>query len=270
MRSDWVRTFAAPGRHRMRLVCFPHAGGAATAYVRLARELHPDVHVLAVQYPGREDRVGEPSLTDVAHLAEAVADELVADERATDEQADRAGPYALFGHSLGALIAYETARRLVNRSVEPPKRLFLSGRGAPLVSGGGNALPALDDAGLRAHMVRLGGTDAAVLNHPDLAPLVLNAMRADYRAAQTYTWSPGPPLDIPTTVLIGADDDLVTAEHAAEWRHFTTARCDLRVLPGGHFYLDAQVAEVSRVIDLLSRSDVAPDQDGTPSRALRG
>ncbi|MFE2556339.1 thioesterase II family protein [Streptomyces sp. NPDC059352] len=241
MDIEWLRRFGAAQEDTgqgVRLVCFPHAGGAVSAYVPLSRVLSPVVDVVAVQYPGRQDRYRETPVESVTRLAELVADALEPEE---------GRPYAFFGHSMGALVAYETARRLAARSAPGPLRLFLSGRGAP-----GLRPEAADrmtgDADVIEAIRRLGGTGVRVLDDPDVMEMAMPALRADYRAIGSYGWEPGPSLDCPFTVLVGDADPVVPVARAAEWSGFTSADTDVRVFPGGHFYLDGCMEEIGDVV----------------------
>jgi surfactin synthase thioesterase subunit len=244
MGSEWFRGFAPPGgehgrgRAGVRLFCFPHAGGSASAFRLLAQELAGSVEVLAAQYPGRQDRLREEPVTDLGRLADALA-------RAALDQA--AGPCAFFGHSMGAVLAYETARRIEEWGLSGPVHLFLSGRGAPATT------PSVHDrlrtdADIIAAVRRLGGTASAVLEDSDLRAMVIPALRADYRALGSYTWVPGEPLRVPVTVLVGDADPVVTVAQADDWRNFTTAPARTLVFPGGHFYLDGQTAGVAKAV----------------------
>ncbi|MGA5559343.1 thioesterase II family protein [Streptomyces lavendulocolor] len=236
-----------PAPAALRLYCFPHAGGSAGAYTALARELAAPgrpgtplgrVAVAAAQYPGRQDRYRERPWEDVG----AVADVLAAEIRARGEH-----PYALFGHSMGAVVAYETARRLRRSPGPGPARLFVSGRDAP--STGPVATDDVrDDEALLAHVRRLGGTGGRVLDEPELLAMALPALRADYRALRSYTWAPGEPLDCPLTVLVGDADPLVTDAGAAAWRGLTASTTTIRLLRGGHFCLDDHVREVAELV----------------------
>lgn len=239
MGSDWFRRYGQAPQDGPRLVCFPHAGGAASAFVPLSRTLAPAVDVVAVQYPGRQDRHQEPPVDDIARLADRLAEEMSA--------LDDHRPFAFLGHSMGAVLAYETARRLEQRSAPGPERLFLSGRGAP------TAVPSphdqvRTDAHVLAAIRRLGGTTGGVFQDPDLLAMVMPALRADYRAIGAYAWTPGAPLNVPFTVLIGDNDPVVTVEEAADWRGFSAARTDVHVFSGGHFYLDHHIREVADLV----------------------
>jgi surfactin synthase thioesterase subunit len=227
-RRGYVRRFHAADDPAVRLACFPHAGGSASYYFPVSRTLCGPVEVLAMQYPGRLDRLAEPHIGDVCELAEGIADDLSA-------WYDR--PLALFGHSLGATVAFEVARLLQSRGTGP-LALFVSGCQAPSRQRRDERVHLADDAHLMAVLERLGGTDPAVLADEDLARALLPTIRSDYRAAETYRYRPGAPLRCPITVLNGDRDPQVSAEDATAWVQHTTARCRLRWYPGGHFYLN--------------------------------
>ncbi|WP_282697073.1 alpha/beta fold hydrolase [Streptomyces sp. CC208A] len=245
MKSEWFRCYVPASENAARLICFPHAGGAASAYVTLARALAPDIEVVSVQYPGRQDRRREPAVTDLRLLAGLVTEAIGEPDR----------PYALFGHSMGAIVAHETARLLARRPVPAPLRLFLSGRGAP--SPLRREAGPRDDAALLTEIRRLGGTDSALLDDPELLELAMPVLRADYAALGRYHWTGGPPLASPLSVLIGADDPLVTVGQAAAWREHTTASFELKVFPGGHFYLGDATDEVADVVSSALTARVA-------------
>jgi pyochelin biosynthetic protein PchC len=235
----WIRRFHPYDTGTVRLICFPHAGGAATYYRPLALDVAPGVEVLAVQYPGRQDRRGEAHLATIADLAEGVLTALTG-------WTDRS--YAFFGHSLGAIIAFEVARRLERRTGVGPAWLFASGRRAPASRRPATAVHRLSDAGLLAELRRVGGTDPRVLDDEELAALILSTARADYRAIETYTYEPGVPLVCPITALLGDRDPQCTAEEAAIWTSHTTGPFDLRTYPGDHFYLDAHRPAIAQVV----------------------
>ncbi|AZQ72791.1 thioesterase [Streptomyces luteoverticillatus] len=239
MGSDWFRRYGQAPQDGPRLVCFPHAGGAASAFVPLSRTLAPAVDVVAVQYPGRQDRHQEPPVDDIARLADRLAEEMSA--------LDDRRPFAFLGHSMGAVLAYETARRLEQRSAPGPERLFLSGRGAPTAAPSPHD-QVRTDAHVLSAIRRLGGTTGGVFQDPDLLAMVMPALRADYRAIGAYAWTPGAPLNVPFTVLIGDNDPVVTVEEASDWRGFSAARTDVHVFSGGHFYLDHHTREVADLV----------------------
>ncbi|MDA0566296.1 alpha/beta fold hydrolase [Streptomonospora sp. S1-112] len=242
---SWLRRFRPRPEARIRLVCLPHAGGGANAYRAWAALLPPGVELVAVQPPGREDRMGEDPADDMAEAVAAVAEELA-------PLLDR--PYALFGHSMGSAVAFELARRLRGMGLPEPDRLYASGRRAPADAPPGTVHLASDDA-IAAELARLGGTDPQVLAEPGLREAVLACVRADYRLIERYRPFAGAPLSCPVSVFLGAADPEVDAGRARLWSQTTTGRVDVRVFPGDHFYLGPRRAEV--VAELVRRLDPA-------------
>jgi pyochelin biosynthetic protein PchC len=244
----WIRRFHRSPSAKARLMVLPHAGGAASYYFPMSRDLAPDVEVLSVQYPGRQDRRAEPFVETVADLADAIADLI------TDSADPGDPPLAIFGHSMGASVGFEVAVRLRAAGIRPAC-LIASGRRAPSAFRD-ERNHERDDAGLLEEIRALDGTQGGLLTDPDIIAMVLPAIRADYRAAELYRVTPGTaPLDIPIHVLIGASDPKVTRAEADLWADHTTAACSVEEFPGGHFYLaEQQTAVAKRVADLVTRS----------------
>lgn len=238
----WFRGNRPAAQGAPRLLCLPHAGGAAGWYTPLATTLAPRVRMLAAQYPGRQDRHAEPCAQSIDELADRIFQVLDAEDGPADEPTST----ALFGHSMGGLVAFELARRL-EAAGRPPAVLIVSGRRAPSTHRP-NALPQ-DDEGLIDRLTSLGGTDATLLEYPEVLELILPALRADYRAVGDYSRSDGAPLSCPIVAMIGDRDPEVTLAEAEAWAPETSAGFDLRIYPGGHFYLADQAAEVTAAIE---------------------
>lgn len=220
------------------LVCYPHAGGSASAYVGLARELAPGFEVVAVQYPGRQERRREQLIDDLGELTRAVV-------KALEPVLHR--PVALFGHSMGALLAFETARMLDVERRRTVDHLFVSGRRAPTIRGE-RLVHALSDQMLISELRLAGGTPASWLRDPELVSMVLPVVRSDYRAVETYEYLPSVPVEVDTSILVGDTDPYTTIGEAGMWKCLVAGETKLHVLPGGHFYIDSNKAEVARVI----------------------
>ncbi|MFT7834581.1 alpha/beta fold hydrolase [Saccharothrix sp. BKS2] len=239
----WLRRFRPTAGAPLRLVCFPHAGGSASYFVPVAQAHAPGVDVLAVQYPGRQDRRAEPTVGSIAELADSLVPELLA---WTDV------PFAFFGHSMGATLAFEVARRLEDRGVTP-LRLFASARRGPTTHRG-ERLHLQGDRVLMEELRSLGGTDLRAMDE-EILGMVLPALRADYRAVETYEYVPGPPLRAPITALIGDADPKVVEAEARTWAEHTSGGFELEVFRGGHFYLADHAEAVNALIaDRLRRA----------------
>lgn len=225
--GQWIRRFHPAPESPTRLVLLPHAGGSASFFFPFSKALSADTDVLCVQYPGRQDRLAEPCIDDLVELADEVFTALL-------PWLDR--PIVLCGHSLGATVGFEVARRMEHDKGLVPRSLVVSGRRAPAdVRDGG--VHRRDDDGILAELMTLSGTDTRVLNSPELRRMILPAMRADYRAGETYVYSPGPPLSCPIIALIGDADPKVSVADARGWAGYTTGPFELEVFSGGHFYL---------------------------------
>jgi surfactin synthase thioesterase subunit len=199
-------------------MCFPHAGGSASAYLRLARSLAPGIEVLAVQYPGRQDRRAEPCPDSI----EGLTDDLFA---AVRHRVDAST--ALFGHSMGAVLAFELARRLERDAGVRCSRFR------------DDSAPAASDASMLAEMRTLGGTDLRVLQDEELLIAALPALRADYRAIGAYRAADDAVVGCPVTVLVGDADPRTSLDDARAWSAHTTAESEVLTFSGGHFFLDA-------------------------------
>ncbi|MFH8387747.1 thioesterase II family protein [Kitasatospora sp. NPDC018058] len=234
----WIRRYHPSSASEVRVVCFPHAGGSASSYYWLSAALPSTVEMLGIQYPGRQDRRFEPPVEDAEALVGLVLDELRA-------WSDR--PLVLFGHSMGALLAFEVARRLEALPGREPLGLVVSGRAAPAARRGDRSLPMTDDA-ILAELRTLSGTDPSVLDDAELRELVVSVMRTDYRVVSGYTYRPGPALRCPVAVLTGEDDPRVTEEEAAAWQVHTSGEFSLRSFPGGHFYFGDRPREVAAAL----------------------
>lgn len=234
--TRWLRYFHPAPHSAFQVICFPHAGGSASYYRPLSAALTPTVELVTVQYPGRQDRHRDPLPADLPSLAAAVAAELGPPD---------GRPRAFFGHSMGAVVAFETARLLGASAA--PVTLFASGRRAPSCHRD-EAKHLLSDAELAREVVALGGTEAGVLRDPELRELVLPVVRADYRLVETYRYDGGAPLGVPIVTLTGDGDPQVTEEEADAWRRHTTAEWTLRTFSGGHFFVGERPEDIAKTI----------------------
>jgi surfactin synthase thioesterase subunit len=225
---DAVR-WPSRSRARIRLFCLPHAGGGAASYFAWARRLAPEIEVVSVRYPGRETRHREPPARRMAQIVPAIAD-AICDEAET-------GPYAVFGHSYGALAAFEVCRELAGRGAPAPARLLVSGRPAPHLQPRLSPVHDAGDAKLLARLRQMGGTPPEILADAGLMAGLLPTLRADLEAAETYLLHPGPALDTPISVF-GGDQDLYTKPSDLwAWAQYTRSGHRVRIYRGRHFFL---------------------------------
>ncbi|WP_158899999.1 thioesterase II family protein [Burkholderia sp. L27(2015)] len=215
---------------RLRLYCFSYAGGSAADFMPWQSALAPDIEVCAIQLPGRGARLDEPTVASMAQLLETLAPVIARD----GEQ-----PFAFFGHSLGALVAFEVARYAMHRSLPQPSRLLVSGCAAPQRYHSLEQLHRLSDDGLVDALRRLNGTPAELLEHRELMELILPALRADLTLAETYAYRPGPSLPVPITVLSGTLDLHTQLEPVDAWHEQTCVECRTYAFEGDHFFIKA-------------------------------
>lgn len=234
----WCRRYRPARSATARLVCLAHAGGSATFFLPVAAALSPGVDVVAIQYPGRQDRRNERPIDDIAVLA----DRIHAILRRQPEM-----PLTLFGHSMGAVIGFEVTRRL-EATGHGPVRLVASGRRAPSTYRN-ETVHLRDDAGILAEIRNMAGTASSVLGDEEMMRAVLPALRADYRAAETYTCPPEITVGCPITVMTGDNDPKTTPDEAKAWAQQTTGSFDLHVFAGGHFFLTDHADAIIKILD---------------------
>lgn len=250
-RSPWlIPPEAGPGA-RVQLFCFPYAGGGGWVF-RTWRGEVPGVDVRAVELPGRGTRARETPLTNLPALVEQVAEAI---------QACAGGPFAFFGHSMGALIAFEVARALRREGGIEPVHLFVSGREAPHVAGADPSFHALPDDELLQVLRDLKGTPDEVLENADLMQMLLPLLRADFALVESYRYSVEAPLRCAITAYGGTVDATVRIERLEAWRDQTTAPFTVRMIEGDHFFLHDAASSLLRGI----AHDLAPSTSAFPS-----
>jgi len=229
---------------RVRLICFPYAGVGASAYRLWSRELPPEVEIAAVQPPGRESRFGEPPYRRIDRLAEDVLEPLL-------PFLDR--PFAVFGHSMGAMVATEFVAALARRGGPAPMHLFVSARRALQLPETDSPLNGLSDEEFIAEIQRrYGGIPAEVLRDRELLQLLLPGLRADIEAIEAYSMSSGLRIRCPLSVFGGTNDSRATRAQLEAWRELADREPAVRMFEGDHFYLTGQrqalIAEIARTL----------------------
>lgn len=233
----WCRRFRPAPNASSRLVCLPHAGGSASFFFPVSTALTPGVDVIAIQYPGRQDRGAETPIGDMAVLADRVHDVL---------RRQSGMPLTILGHSMGALLGFEVTRRL-EADGHGPVRLYASGRRGPATCRD-EKTHLRDDAGLIDEVRQLSGTASALLGDDEVMRAALPALRADYRANETYRCAPDVKVNCPISVLTGRDDPKTTLDEANAWALHTSRTFDLHVFEGGHFFLSDQPGAINALL----------------------
>ncbi len=239
----------------LRIFCFPYAGAGAAIFRSWVKDLPETVELCPVQLPGRETRAKEPACSSIGPLVEMFSRELVP---------FFAIPYAFFGYSMGALIAFEVARALRQRQVAGPSRLFLAARRGPRLPGL-SSTSALTDKEFVEELKSIGGTPREILYSPELLEMILPTLRADFSLCESYAYSPGTALECPLSIFGGQEDADVSHESLAAWAAETNSSCKVKLFPGGHFFMHAHQRDLleSMLEDLpisksLSTSSASP------------
>jgi medium-chain acyl-[acyl-carrier-protein] hydrolase len=232
---------AGKSQVRACVYCLPHAGGTAGIFRSWQELLRPDIEIRAVGYPGHGNLLGEPLFDTIEQVAMAVADAVTAGPCV---------PYALFGHSMGSLVAFETCHVLAARRAAMPRLLIASGHRAPRVPRSAPPMHKAPDAEFVAHLRELGATPAEVLSSSDLLELMLPILRADFHACETYRPHDRPLLHINIAAYGGLGDADTSRDGLLAWQDETTGECVVRMFPGGHFFVSDCP---DRVVAMLER-----------------
>jgi len=241
MKNIWLPRFEIDPFVRLRLFCVAYAGGGSSVFRGWDGCLPSSVQLCPVQLPGRESRLADPPYTRLPLLLPALADGL---SPALDK------PFALFGHSMGALVAFEFARYLRRNRMPEPTRLFVSGHRAPHLPYPRPYVHQLSDDRLLDELRRFRGTPEALLENAELMELILPAIRADFAICETYDYLAESPLEVSITAFGGLDDSDASPDDLSLWHTQTRARFRLRLFPGSHFFLHTAQASL---LDVLSR-----------------
>lgn len=229
-RSDaWIVRRAPRTSPRLRLFCFPYAGGSAQIYWTWSSVLPADIEICAIQLPGRERRFREAPFRRVEAAVDALAGTI-------STYLDT--PFAMFGHSMGAVLAFETTRRLAAEFGRAADRLIVSGHRAPHLRSRRTPIHSLPDDSFIEKVRALNGTPAEVFDNAELVELILPMLKADFEMVETYSELAGPRLTCPLLAMGGNADADVTPAEIDAWHSATTGQFRSVVLEGGHFYIN--------------------------------
>jgi medium-chain acyl-[acyl-carrier-protein] hydrolase len=237
--TSWFQRSRNDLESRLRLFCFPYAGGGAAIFRKWSRELGPEIAVTPALLPGREARVPEPLCTRLESVIEPLTRQIA-------PYLDR--PFAFFGHSMGGLLAYELTRRVRAEHGVEPDHLFISAKEAPQLTEKDQRRHELPEPEFLAMLQSLNGTPREVLAHAELREIFVPLMRADFAVCDTYSYVPDLPLQCPITVLGGTQDEQVSPGQLEGWAEQTTGEFQLKMLTGDHFFINHAQLDVLDVV----------------------
>lgn len=244
----WVGCPRPNPASRLRLFCFPYAGGGASVYSAWWRELPAHTELCAIKLPGREARLGEPPFERLTALVQALA-------TALDGWLTK--PFAFYGHSMGALVSFELARELRRRGAPPPRHLFVAARRAPHLPAS-EPVNGLPEGEFLAWLRRIGGTPEEVLRDPELLGLFMPVLRADVAVNEAEPFVAGAPLDCPISAFGGVDDERAAPADLEAWGQHTRGPFRIEMFPGGHFFLrtarEPLLRSISATLDGIERA----------------
>ncbi len=231
----------------IKLFCFPYAGGSSGVFSNWKQYLHAGIELVPVELAGRGKRIHEPLYKDISEVVNDVFQLMKADIAY--------GPYALFGHSMGCMIAYDLMEKIRNSNLHRPLHLFFSGRGAPhLKREDEKKYHLMNDKDFKRAIIELGGTPLEFFEHPELLELFIPLLKNDFKIAETGIEKREiHPLDESITIFLGKEDDL-TAEQCDGWKRHTKKLCSIHYFQGGHFFLHKQTQKMVTLIDHILRN----------------
>ena len=243
--NSWLQHWQPRPQARLRLFCFPYAGGSASLFRTWSEALPPEVEVCPVQLPGRENRLMEPAFSHMQPLIASLAQALL-------PLLDM--PYAFFGHSMGGLISFEFTQHLYREGHEGPVHLFVSGRSAPHILDPDPPISHLPEAEFIEELRKLQGTPEEVLQNNELLELLLPLLRADFCLCETYRPTPGKPLPCPITAFGGLQDDEAPRETVLAWKTYTHNTFKTHFFMSGHFFIRTEQSALLQALtpDLLN------------------
>ncbi|MGW0880276.1 thioesterase II family protein [Streptomyces sp. NPDC002671] len=252
MNNPWFGRWVPQEHAAYRLFCLPYAGGSAAAYREWHAHAPEHIQICPLELPGRGGRFGEAPISRLRPLVDGLAD-------AVEPFLDR--PFAVFGHSMGSLLAFELTRTLLRRGRPLPAHLFVSGRSAPDTPSYRPPIHDAPDEDVMEQLRTLGGTPQEVLDDAELMELMLPTLRADFSVLENYEYLDGPALPVPLTVFGGTADALVNPARLHGWRRQSSSGSRLRMLPGGHFFVHTATRTI---MEEIARTLPAPQPVGTP------
>jgi medium-chain acyl-[acyl-carrier-protein] hydrolase len=237
--DGWFQFSATDEQVELKMFCFPYAGGTAKVFKKWEDFLPPAVQVISVELPGRGARLKEPPFVNIPTLIDELGDMIwpLLDK-----------PFVFFGHSMGAIIAFELSRFLRRKHGREPQTLFIAGRCAPQITRSAPATYNLPKDEFIEELVKLDGTPKEVIEHAELMELMIPLLRADFQLVQTYEYRADTPLRCPIVVYGGLQDYETPRDLLSPWKGLTSSRFALHMLPGDHFFIRSSQSQLLRLL----------------------
>lgn len=238
-KTPWLVPVSTNPRARIRLFCIPYAGGQAAVFTPWVCGLSEEIEAFAIQLPGRSSRIRERPHTNLLQLVNAI-------HQGIECYLDR--PYALFGHSMGAQIAFQLGRCLRRTEGPEPLHLFVSGAAAPDYPRIEPIMYDMADAELVERLRQMNGTPREILDNREMLQIVLPVLRADFQVLDTYRYQQDKPFDFPISAYGGLQDTLVPVDALQSWKAHTCSEFSLNMFPGDHFFLTKKREDLLRTL----------------------
>ncbi len=248
--SPWLHVFNISKQPKIRLYCFPYAGGNAGIFSRWADSFGSDVEICAISLPGRWKRLNEPSIANMNTLSLEIADAVRAESKT---------PFAFFGHSMGAILSFEVSRLLRKQGAMLPDHLFVSGAQAPHTLNEADAnrrkkVVHMNDDEFLGYLQLLSGTPGELLQNPEMRAHVLKTMLPDLQAIDGWQYKPAKPFNQNISVFVGTDDPVIDIDSARAWEQHTLNQCELNIISGDHFFIHTQkellTHKIKRILEI--------------------
>ncbi|NEW06649.1 thioesterase [Paenibacillus sp. SYP-B3998] len=236
---SWFLNARVNSQAKLRLFCLPYAGGGASVFREWQQFFPKDIEVCPIQLPGREGRGLESPMTSLTEIVQTLVTEI---------EPLLHTPFVFFGHSMGAMLAFETVRQIGEKYERIPEHLFVSGRSAPHLSSMNKQLHHLDDDQFKIELRLLKGTPEAILQHDELMELLMPRLRADFELCETYVYKQAEPLACPISAFGGIADEDVSAASIAAWNEHTQHEFNMKMFDGDHFFIHSRQDEVMKFV----------------------
>lgn len=226
----------------IKLFCFPYAGGSSVIYEKWRKFLYPSIKLIPIEYAGRGNRFNKPLLENINDILEDIF--LI-----IEKNLDKGDEYSLFGHSMGALIAYELSYKLISENFNSPTHVFFSGKLAPHIENSFNPINNLNDLEFKQKILQLGGTPIEALKNDEWSKLFLPILKTDFKAVENYIYCKKDKLLPCNFSILYGQDDFLTANRIEEWTYHTKKQCTFLKFSGGHFFLKDHTSDITTLIN---------------------